>query len=155
MALAGLDARRGASIVEVPSFDDDEAEEIATQRPALRALLFGDAKLQELARRPFFLSALAGLPGAQSIRSEIDLIDAWWQRGGYNAPAARAGAPPARPAGARALRRTHHGRRIAITDIDPTSVAELRADGIIRDVRPGHTVAFTHDIILNGRSCIC
>lgn len=139
-------ARTGASIVEVPSFDDDEAEEIATQRPALRALLFGDAKLQELARRPFFLSALAGLPGAQSIHSEINLIDAWWQRGGYNAPGARAGHHQrALLALARSGALTM-GRRIAITDIDPTSIAELRADGIIRDIRVGHTVAFTHDI---------
>ena len=38
------------------------------------------------------------------------------------------------------------GRRIAVADIDPTSIAELRADGLIREVRPGHTVAFTHDI---------
>jgi len=138
--------RAGASIVEVQSFDDDEAGEIAIQRPALGVLLFGDAKLQELARRPFFLSALSSLPGAQSIRSEIDLIDVWWQRGGYNAPAARAGH---RQHALLALARSGAstmGRRIAILDIDPTSIAELRADGIIRDVRAGHTVALTHDI---------
>ncbi|MEJ1968471.1 MAG: hypothetical protein WDN03_07555 [Rhizomicrobium sp.] len=140
--------RAGASIVEVPSFDDDEAEEIATQRPALRALLFGDAKLQELARRPFFLSALAGLPGAQSIRSEIDLIDAWWQRGRIQRAGRARGAPPARPAGARALRRTHHGS----PHCDHRHRSDVRRGAARRWHHPrrkaghGHTVAFTHDI---------
>lgn len=139
-------SRNGTATVDIPSFDDDEALEIATQRPALHPLLFGDEKLRELARRPFFLSALSHLPTARSVRSEVDLVEAWWNQGGYNAPPETAGhLQRALIAFARDGALTL-GRRISSAQADPTSIAKLRADGVIRDVRPGHAVAFAHDI---------
>ena len=61
-------ARNRTAVVDVPSFDDEEAELIATQRPSLRPLLFGRARVREFARRPFFLSALSSL-GRRPVRS--------------------------------------------------------------------------------------
>ncbi|MCA3061093.1 MAG: hypothetical protein ING69_02580 [Rhodocyclaceae bacterium] len=38
------------------------------------------------------------------------------------------------------------GRRIPVLGIDPQALADLAADGIIREVRPGQTARFVHDI---------
>ena len=38
------------------------------------------------------------------------------------------------------------GRRIPIADIDAQVLNELEIDGIVRSVRAGHTVQFSHDI---------
>jgi hypothetical protein len=139
-------ARNPSAVVEILPFDDDEASQIVKERPGLRSLLFGGESLRELARRPFFLSALSALPGNQAISSEIDLVNAWWARGGYNAPPERAGhRQRALIALARGGAMTM-GRRVQVAEIDPTSITELKIDGLIRDVQPGHTVAFTHDI---------
>ena len=39
--------RNRTAVVDVPSFDDEEADQIATQRPSLRPLLFGQARVRE------------------------------------------------------------------------------------------------------------
>ncbi|MGH7024216.1 MAG: hypothetical protein ACREEB_11590 [Caulobacteraceae bacterium] len=136
----------GAAVIEVKALDDAEAATLAKARPQLRALLFGSARLRELTRRPFFLSVLARLPNVGAIATENDLIEAWWRGGGYNAPDDQAGdRQKALLAlawdGARTL-----GRRMSVSALASTPVAALRADGIIREVRSGHTVAFSHDI---------
>jgi len=136
----------GAAVIEVKALDDAEAAVLANARPQLRALLFGSARLRELTRRPFFLSVLARLPNVGAIATENDLIEAWWRGGGYNAPDDQAGdRQKALLAlawdGARTL-----GRRMSVRALASTPIAALRADGIIREVRSGHTVAFSHDI---------
>jgi hypothetical protein len=142
----------GIGTVAVDPFDDGEAAELAEQKPALGPLLFGNERVREIARRPFFAAVLArSLGHAQGEeappQSEIELIEAWWARGGchdadetllYNrqrilVTLAKSGAP--------AL-----GRRIAIDGLDLGALRELRRDDIIWDVEPGHTVDFAHDI---------
>ena len=61
--------------VEVKSFDDTEAEELASVRPKLRHLLFGQPAIRELVRRPFFARILDELgSGGDTPRSEIELL---------------------------------------------------------------------------------
>jgi hypothetical protein len=136
----------GPVLVDVSVFDDAEAEALAQARPNLRGLLFGPRKLRELTRRPFHLSVIAHVPNPAAIASEVDLIEAWWRGGGYDAPDERVGDRQRAlltlaSEGARTL-----GRRIAVGAAPSAPLTELRSDGVIREVRSGHTVAFAHDI---------
>lgn len=146
----------GVATVTVRPFDDDEARALAAARPALGPLLFGDERVREVARRPFFAAVLArSLPrpaggdgGGATPRSETELVEAWWSGGGYRA------APPSVTRRQRtlvALARAGMagaGRPIGtgLAGIDTDAVDELRRDGVLRDVRPGHSVRFAHDI---------
>ncbi|WP_236983165.1 hypothetical protein [Marinagarivorans cellulosilyticus] len=75
----------------VNHLNDDEAEILAKAKPHLRSLLFGVQQVQEIVRRPFFAKILdQGYRGdARTTKfvpgSEIDLIEHWWLRGGYDA----------------------------------------------------------------------
>jgi len=138
----------GAKTVEVMELDDQEATALAVQRPTLRHLLFGSAQVRAIVRRPFFASVLAKRYANDTTapRSEVELATAWWSGGGYGAEAASAGQRRSALVelarfGAAAL-----GRRIPSLSLDPQAVAELEADGIIRQVRVGQTVRFVHDI---------
>lgn len=142
----------GVATVEVKPFNDDEAEILSNEKPELRDLLFGEERLREIARRPFFANVLArnfiqqGAVAKPLFRSEIDLIDAWWSRGGFNIDSnflIRCQRTLVRLAqlGANTL-----GRRIRLHDVDLDAVARLRSEGILRDVRSGHSIKFAHDI---------
>src|SRR5690606_24292178 len=50
--------QNGVSTIEVKPFDDEEADELAKAKPALRPLLFGEDKVKEIFRRPFFASVI-------------------------------------------------------------------------------------------------
>jgi len=147
---AALLDEEGIASIEVKPFDDGEARELAVAKPALRPLLFGDARVRGIARRPFFASVLArALPNTSpetAPRSEIELIDAWWQRGGYDSQDRQASH---RQRGLIALARAGAvtlGRRMRLDGIDLDALAALKRDGIVRDVSTGHTVQFSHDI---------
>ena len=79
----------GVGYVDVENLSGDEATGLAMTLPALRPLLTGgDERVRSLARRPFFASVLArgfssaAYPAGFVPRSEVDLINAWWLRGG-------------------------------------------------------------------------
>lgn len=136
----------GAATVEIPPLNDTEAEIVASALPALRPLLFGTEQLRELVRRPFFLSVASRLSAAQTITSEIDLIEAWWRAGGYNAPVERADERQAALLALADAGATTFGRRMSVRAATATAIAELRADAVLKDLQIGHTVAFRHDI---------
>jgi len=147
---AGLFDEAGIGTVEVSAFNDDEAERLAQAKPMLRTLLFGDERVREIARRPFFAAVLARSltvgPSVSSPQSEVELIDAWWTRGGYDSETARAlhrqrALIQLAKAGALTL-----GRRVRLDDFDLDALSDLKADGVIRNVSTGHTVQFAHDI---------
>lgn len=138
----------GAAMIDVSGFDDDEARTLSQSKPALAPLLFGTDQVRAIVRRPFFAGVLirrhpsdTNAPG-----SEIELVTTWWAGGGYGAAPTRVGhrrnvlVELARR-GAPTL-----GKRIQILGVDPQVLVELEADGIIRQVRAGHTVDFVHDI---------
>ncbi|WP_237247948.1 hypothetical protein [Sideroxyarcus emersonii] len=138
----------GAAVIDVAGFDDDEAASLAQSKPALKPLLFGTEQVRAIVRRPFFAGVLIRRHPADTNApsSEIELATAWWTGGGYGADPTRAGhrrivlVELARR-GAPTL-----GKRIQILGVDPQVLVELEADGIIRQVRAGHTVDFVHDI---------
>ena len=141
----------GIGSVEVKAFDDDEATLLAEAKPILKRLLFGEARVREIARRPFFASVLVrALPQtgeATAPGSEIELIEAWWARGGYDSDGSRASHRQRAlialaKAGAMTL-----GRRIRLEGTDLDALEELKTDGILKNVRTGHSVQFAHDIL--------
>lgn len=77
----------GIGDVTVSIFSDEEADLLAEQKPSLRRLLHGDGQVQQIARRPFFAAVMARSIGDDEAapRTEVDLIDAWWSRGGHDA----------------------------------------------------------------------
>ena len=141
----------GIGDVSIKSFSDSEAEALAKEKPNLSRLLWGPAPVREIARRPFFGAVLArSFPDdAATPQTEDDLIDAWWARGGHDAP--EDAVPQRRRAlldiaekGVRTL-----GKNIAAQDLkDPTftQIAALKGDSVIREHEGGAFYSFTHDI---------
>ena len=138
----------GVRTLTIDSFDDGEAEALAQAKPALRPLLFGTDSVRAVVRRPFFAAVLAKEVDASNTpaTSEVDLAALWWERGGYGADPTRVGYR--RNALVQLAKTGAHqlGRRIPIADVDAQALAELEVDGIVRPVRRGHTVQFSHDI---------
>lgn len=146
--LPGEILRQGIETVDVGPFSEEECSSLAEAIPLLRPLLYGDAPLREIARRPFFASVLCrtGVEASAPPRSEIDLVDAWWKNGGYQSlpdrvmPRQRALIALART-GASTL-----GRRINLRGLSLEGISDLKSDGLIAESKAGHTVRFTHDI---------
>ncbi len=139
----------GVGTVEVEGFNDSEAATLAKSFPALKTMLFGDTRVREIARRPFFASVLsrgARLQSAAAPKTEVELIEEWWRQGGYNAnpqgvqKRQRALVHLAKM-GAKTL-----GRRIRLDGVDLEALADLKIDDVLRDVRAGHSIQFSHDI---------
>lgn len=138
-----------AGRVEVMALSDQEASDLASKRPGLSPLLFGAPAVRAIARRPFFLDVLTTAIGSSADAipsSEAELLTAWWGGGGYDAE----GGERARrqevlltlaSAGAANL-----GRDIPVRGLDHDAVESLRADDILKDAEPGHSVSFRHDI---------
>lgn len=138
----------GVRTLTIDSFDDEEAEELAQAKPALRSLLFGSDSVRAVVRRPFFAAVLAKEVDASNVQatSEVDLAALWWERGGYGADPGQVGYR--RNALVQLAKTGAHqlGRRIPIADVDAQVLSDLEADGIVRPVRRGHSVQFSHDI---------
>jgi hypothetical protein len=138
----------GVRTLTIDSFDDEEAEALAQAKPALRPLLFGSDSVRAVVRRPFFAAVLAKEVESSNAQatSEVDLAALWWERGGYGADPTRVGYR--RNALVQLAKTGAHqlGRRIPVADVDAQVLSELEADGIVRPVRRGHTVQFSHDI---------
>jgi hypothetical protein len=153
---AALLVSGGVGYVDVENLSSGEAVSLAEALPALRPLLTGgDERVRTLARRPFFAAVLArgffraAYPADFAPQTEVELVDTWWSRGGYDAQA------PQALARQRALielaRRSAPdlGRNIRLADLSPATQAVLPAleeDGLVQQVRVGHTAQFSHDI---------
>ncbi|PPS48204.1 ATP-binding protein [Pseudomonas syringae] len=146
----------GVGYVDVENLTDEEASLLANSLPALQPLLIGgNERVRILARRPFFAAVLArgfsqaAYPSGFAPQSEVDLVDAWWTRGGYDAHVPQA---LARQRGLIELAQRSApdlGRNIRIRDLSPATqevLPALEEDGLVRQVRRGHTAQFSHDI---------
>ena len=141
----------GVATVEAGPFNDAEAEQLALAQPALRPLLFGDDRVKEIARRPFFAAVLArsleGTQGEQPApQSEVELLNVWWARGGYDADEQRLYQRQRTLIELAKAGAVDLGRHIRLERMEVNAIADLRRDNIIKDVVPGHTVQFAHDI---------
>lgn len=141
----------GMGDVTVGAFSNEEVETLAEQKPILRRLLNGDTHVRQIARRPFFAAVMArSIPeDAPAPRTEVDLIAAWWARGGHDAAPGdvllrqRAMLDVAE-CGVQSL-----GKNIATRSI-PTAtlpqLAALESDRIIRGINENLSYSFAHDI---------
>lgn len=149
-------ASGGVGYVDVENLTDKEASSLADLLPALQPLLTGgNERVRTLARRPFFAAVLArGLsraayPSGFAPQSEADLVEAWWTRGGYDAHAPQA---LARQRGLIELAQRSApdlGRNVRIRDLSTATqdvLSALEEDGLVQQVRTGHTAQFSHDI---------
>jgi len=137
----------------VNQLSDEEAETLAEAKPHLRPLLFGSAQVQEIVRRPFFAKVLdqcyVADPGVPTFapQSEVDLIENWWRRRGYNETGQsaierqRALLDLARVRARQLSRPIGIGQLASVAHID-----DLRSDGILQDARQGISVRFAHDV---------
>ncbi len=144
--------------VTVGALDDSELEVVATRFPRLRPLLNQEGNADIILRRPFFLDAMLSLAGREGTdrlpATEVELLKLWWNLGGSDRAdfslaqhrrnlllqlGQRLAAAPNNP--------------IAINDLAPETVAELKSAGIVRDKELGHSVVFTHDIYEEWALC--
>lgn len=141
--------------VEVGSLNDDEAEVLANQKPELRPLLFGPAQVSEVVRRPFFTKVLYQSFSADQAKtrfqpqSEVDLIENWWERGGYSATGQEALDRQRAILDVASVRSRQLSLPIQLSQLKSESVRQIEGlveDGILQYVRKGHTVRFSHDI---------
>lgn len=137
----------------VGQLSDEEAETLAKAKPHLRPLLFGSAQVQEIVRRPFFAKVLNQRyvtdPSVPTFapRSEVDLIENWWRRGGYNETGQSAIERQRALLDLARIRARQLSQPIRLSEL--TSVAHidgLRSDGILQNAREGISVRFAHDI---------
>ncbi len=139
--------------LSVDQLSDEEAELLAKAKPHLRPLLFGLPQVKEIVRRPFFAKVLnqsyVADPGAPTFapQSEVDLIENWWQRGGYNENGQDAIERQRALLNLASVRARNLSQPICLSQL--TSVAhidDLRSDGILQNAREGISVRFAHDI---------
>ena len=137
----------------VDQLSDEEAETLAKAKPHLRPLLFGSAQVQEIVRRPFFAKVLnqsyVADPSVPTFapQSEVDLIENWWRRGGYNETGQSAIERQRALLDLARVRARQLSQPIGLSQL--TSVAhidDLRSDGILQNAREGISVRFAHDI---------
>ncbi len=141
----------GIGDVTINSFSDSEAEALAKEKPNLRRLLWGSASVREIARRPFFAAVLARTfsDHAATPKTEVDLINAWWERGGHDAPEDTAlerqrALVDLADKGVRTL-----GKNVSVQNLRDstiTQIAALKSDCVIREHEVGAFYSFTHDI---------
>ncbi len=141
--------------VDVQALGDDEAEVLAEGCPELRPLLFGTDPVRQIVRRPFFAKILSQAlsvtdgQGNFAPASEVDLIENWWARGGFDAVEGDAILRQRAIIDLAAVRARDLSQPIALSDLSAPTIAmltALKADGILQDARTGHSVNFAHDI---------
>ena len=137
----------------VSQLNDEEAETLAKAKPHLRPFLFGSDQVREIVRRPFFAKVLnqnyVADPSDQTFtpQSEVDLIENWWRRGGYNETGQSAIERQRVLLDLASVRARQLSQPIGLSQL--TSVAHidnLLSDGILQNAREGVSVRFTHDI---------
>lgn len=149
-------ASGGVGYVDVENLTDEEASSLADSLPALRPLLIGgNERVRTLARRPFFAAVLArgfsraAYPSGFAPQSEVDLVEAWWTRGGYDAHAPQALARQRALIELAQRSAPDLGRNVRIRDLSTATqdvLPALEEDGLVQQVRTGHTAQFSHDI---------
>jgi len=137
----------------VDQLSDDEAETLANAKPHLRPLLFGSAPVQEIVRRPFFAKVLnqsyVTNPSAPTFapQSEVDLIENWWRRGGYNETGQNAIERQRALLDLARVRARQLSQPIRLSQLASVAhIDDLRSDGILQNAREGISVRFAHDI---------
>ena len=137
----------------VDQLSDKEAEILAKAKPHLRSLLFGSAQVREIVRRPFFAKVLhqsyttdPSMP-TFAPQSEVDLIENWWRRGGYNESGQSSIERQRVLFELASVRSRQLSQSIGLNQLPSvTHIDDLISDGILQNAREGISVRFAHDI---------
>lgn len=139
--------------LEVGQLSDEEAETLAKAKPHLRPLLFGSPQVKEIVRRPFFAKVLNQShvtdPSASTFapQSELDLIENWWRRGGYNETGQNAIERQRELLDLASVRARNLSQPIRLSELTSAAhIDDLGSDGILQNAREGISVRFAHDI---------
>ena len=139
--------------VSVGKLTDDDAEVLRAAKPQLGGLLFGAGPVQEIVRRPFFAKVLNQLvvtgtdDASFAPKSEIDLIEHWWRRGGYNETGQSAVDRQRALIGLARARARNLSQPIGLRQLSSVEkIEDLRSDGVLQNAREGISVRFAHDI---------
>ncbi|RLZ09663.1 ATP-binding protein [Acinetobacter sp. 2JN-4] len=135
-------------IINVELLNDDECYALAQKIPSIQQLLFSDSKVKEIIRRPFFTKVVASLKANNfEPESELELIDAWWKRGGFNEIGQSTYNRQdflKRLSELKSINLSNSVKRREIKPID--ALDSLVVDGIIHVNSKSSAVDFTHDI---------
>jgi len=139
--------------IEVGLLNDEEAETLAKSKQHLSPLLFGLPEVRAIVRRPFFAKVLNQSYSADSSapkftpQSEVDLIENWWRRGGYNETGQSKIDRQRTLLDLANLRSRHLSQPINLGQLNSVAhIGDLISDGILQNVREGISVRFAHDI---------
>ena len=153
--MGNLFDRFSAKSISVDVLSDLEAEALATNQPQLRPFLFGPIQVQEIVRRPFFAKILSqnfvsGVSSAPFMPgSEIDLIQNWWTKGGYDTSGQNAIERQRAIIEIAGIRARNLSKPISLSALSTVAIgrfSELVQDGILQNIKVGHTFRFAHDI---------
>ncbi|WP_333593985.1 AAA family ATPase, partial [Anaerospora hongkongensis] len=145
----------GVDTVTVDPLNDEEAEILAAAKPELRTLLFAAGRVKEIARRPFFAYVLArGISAATmqtgfAPQSEINLIEAWWEGGGYHSEPQEIFKRQHALEELAKVSARRFGLRILYSELSISTIEILHNlidDGIIHETQKGVACKFAHDI---------
>lgn len=140
----------GVETLNVDQLSNEEAETLAEAKPHLRPLLFGSTQVQEIVRRPFFAKVLDQsyvTDPTFAPRSEIDLIENWWRRGGFNETGQSALERQRTLLDLASVHSHQLSQPINLSQLTVvTHIDELIRDGILQRGREGISVRFAHDI---------
>ncbi|WP_252720757.1 ATP-binding protein [Acinetobacter sp. RIT698] len=134
--------------INIELLNDDECCALAQKIPSIQQLLFSNSKVKEIIRRPFFAKVLTNLKAnGFEPESELELIDAWWKRGGFNETGQSIYNRQdflKRLSELKSLNLSSSVKRREIQPID--ALDSLVVDGIVHVNSKSSTVDFTHDI---------
>lgn len=134
--------------VDVELLNDDECNTLAQKVPSLQPLLFSTGKVRDIIRRPFFAKVIANLNSNEfSPESELELIEEWWKRGGFNATDQELYERQDLLKNISEIKASNLSNDVKRRDIHPaSSLNSLVRDGIVRINTKTSAVNFTHDI---------
>ena len=134
--------------INIELLNDDECTVLAQQIPSIHKLLFSDSKVKEIIRRPFFAKVLTNLNDNNfEPESELELIDAWWERGGFSATGEDRYNRQDLLKNLSELKSQNLSNSVKRRDVSPiNSLDSLVVDGIVCVNSKNSTVDFTHDI---------
>lgn len=151
---SGIIGTKGFGFIEVTHISDEEAIVLSERLPALYKLLNSNDHVSMLARRPFFASVLArglttGAGSEFTPKTEVDILNAWWIRGGHDVERSEVISRQRALIELAKISAPELGGKLRIRDLSPgiqTVIPDLIDDGLVRYIREGHTLQFSHDI---------
>lgn len=137
----------------VDQLSNEEAEILAKAKPHLSPLLFGSNQVREIVRRPFFARVLhqsytidPNMP-TFAPQSEVDLIENWWRRAGYNESGQSSIERQRVLLDLASVQSCQLSQPISLSQLQSvTHIDDLISDGILQIAREGISVRFAHDI---------